>query len=102
MVNLEVMFQGFRPKRKTLSNYQKVKKMLIKHMVIFCLKYNESDSRTDKFLSDSKSILSSIPVVEKFKVLKQISPKNKFHFGFFMEFKDKEAYKTRITNTNKN
>jgi hypothetical protein len=63
-------------------------------MVIFCLKYDKSDSRTDKFLSDSKSILSSIPVVEKFKVLKQISPKNKFHFGFSMEFKDMEAYET--------
>lgn len=71
-----------------------MKKILIKHMVIFCLKYDKSDSRTDKFLSDSKSILSSIPVVEKFKVLKQVSPKNKFNFGFSMEFKDKEAYET--------
>ena len=68
--------------------------MLIKHMVIFCLKYDKSDSRTDKFLSDSKSILGSIPAVEKFKLVKQISPKNKFHFGFSMEFKDKEAYET--------
>ena len=70
--------------------------MLIKHMVIFCLKYDKSDSRTDKFLSDSKSILGSIPAVEKFKLVKQISPKNKFHFGFSMEFKDKEAYETYI------
>jgi len=61
-------------------------------MVIFCLKYDKSDSRTDKFLSDSKSILGSIPAVEKFKLVKQISPNNKFHFGFSMEFKDKEAY----------
>ena len=68
--------------------------MLIKHMVIFCLKYDKSDSRTDKFLSVSKSILGSIPAVEKFKLVKQISPKNKFHFGFSMEFKDKEAYET--------
>ena len=69
---------------------------MIKHMVIFCLKYDKSDPSTEKFLSDSKSILGSIPAVEKFKLVKQISPKNKFHFGFSMEFKDKEAYETYI------
>ena len=59
------------------------------HTVIFSLK-KEIDS-TD-FLQGSKKLLGSIPGVEKFMVLKQVSKKNKFNFGFYMEFKDQKAY----------
>ena len=64
----------------------------IKHLVIFCLKSGKDSLETSKFLADGKSILSSIHVAEKFKVMEQISLKNEYDFGFSMEFKSKEAY----------
>lgn len=64
----------------------------IRHSVIFCLKHEIHAPETEQFLSDGKSILSSIPVVENFEVLKQVSPKNEYHFGFSMEFSNKAAY----------
>lgn len=66
----------------------------IKHMVIFCLKSEKNSPETQKFLEDARSILTSIPVTENFKVMNQISLKNDYDFGFSMEFKNKEAYDT--------
>lgn len=66
----------------------------IRHMVIFSLKYDLEDPETDKFLKDGKEILTSIPVVEKFEVMRQVSSKNEYHFGFSMEFVDQQAYDT--------
>ena len=37
-------------------------------------------------------VLATIPGVEKFEQLRQISTKNDFRFGFSMEFADKKAY----------
>ncbi len=68
----------------------------VRHMVIFSLKYDKNAHETEKFLYDSKSILSSIPVVEKFEVLKLICC-NDYHFGFSMEFEDKSAYEVYKT-----
>jgi hypothetical protein len=64
----------------------------IRHMVIFCLKHDKQALETEKFLMDGQTILCSIPGVEKFEVLKQISPKNEYDYGFSMEFSDKTAY----------
>ncbi|RSK29380.1 Dabb family protein [Bacillus sp. HMF5848] len=61
-------------------------------MAIFSLKYDLDAPETSKFLEDGKEILSSIPTVENFEVVYQISPKTDFNFGFSMEFTDKAAY----------
>lgn len=66
----------------------------IRHSVIFCLKHGVDAPETEKFLKDGQTILSSIPVVEKFEVLRQVSPKNEYQFGFSMEFSNKDAYAT--------
>jgi len=75
----------------------------ITHMVIFTLEHEKGSDEEKKFLKDGKSILSSIPVVKKFKVRKQISEKNKFDFGFSMEFanqNDYEKYNNHIDHVN--
>ena len=59
------------------------------HTVIFSLK---KEIESDDFLNKSKKLLGSISGTEKFMVLKQISKKNKFNFGFYMEFKNQKAY----------
>lgn len=66
----------------------------IKHIVTFNLKYELDDIKTSKFLEEGKEILTSIPEVKNFKVFRQVSPKNKFNFCFYMEFADSLAYKT--------
>jgi hypothetical protein len=66
----------------------------IRHMVIFCLKHDKNSIEAKKFLQDGESILTSIPVVEKFEVLNQVSHKNDYDYGFSMEFANKEAYET--------
>jgi len=69
----------------------------IKHMVIFCLKHDKDSLEEKKFLQDSESILSSIPGVKNFEVLRQISSKNDYGFGLAMEFDSKLAYETYST-----
>jgi hypothetical protein len=64
----------------------------ITHTVFFTLNHEPNSKETDEFLAHSSSILSKIPYVENFKVLKQTSSKNQYDFGFFMEFADKGAY----------
>ena len=69
-----------------------MKKKSIRHMVIFGLKYDCDAIETDKFLKDAQEILSSIPGVEKFKVLRQVSIKNDYSYGFSMKFVNQEAF----------
>ncbi len=67
----------------------------IKHMVIFNLIYGKDSSEAEKFLSDGQALLTSIPAVKEFEVLRQVSPKNDYDFGFSMVFDnegDYEAY----------
>ncbi|GAE36469.1 Dabb family protein [Halalkalibacter akibai] len=71
-----------------------MKKGRIRHMAVFTLKSQYDSAETKKFLADGEKILSSIPVVEHFEVLKQISNKYDFEFGFSMEFANQEAYDT--------
>lgn len=64
----------------------------IRHMVIFCLKYDQDSPEVVKFLLDGRTRLSQIESVENFEVLTQISEKNDYDYGFSMEFASQEAY----------
>ena len=64
----------------------------IRHLVIFNFKSKQNIYERDKFLQESKTILTSIEGVEKFEILKQINPDIKYPFGFSMEFKDQVVY----------
>jgi hypothetical protein len=66
----------------------------IQHTVMFCLKHKPDAPETSKFLQDAQQILTAIPVVENFRVLRQVSPKNEFCFLFTMYFADQVAYQT--------
>lgn len=66
--------------------------MSIIHSVIFTLKHPVESETTKTFLEDGRKILSAIPSVQNFKVLKQVSVKNSYQFGFSMEFEDQVAY----------
>lgn len=64
----------------------------IRHQVIFCLKSGAQGETTERFLRDGTRELTSIPGVEAFQALRQVSPKNDYDFGFSMEFSGPEAY----------
>src|ERR1700733_2300751 len=65
---------------------------VIRHMVIFNLKYPKGSLEAEKFLNDGKSILSSIPAVQNFGVFRQVSTKNDYDYGFSMDFSNQEDY----------
>jgi len=64
----------------------------IRHMAIFTLKHSPDAPETAKFLEDGRRILTGIPVVNNFEVLRQTSPKTDFDFGFSMEFASQDDY----------
>lgn len=64
---------------------------MIRHSVILKLKDQISASHKQAFF-DAVDKLALIPNVQKFEVLKQISPKNKFEYGISMEFETQEQY----------
>ncbi|MFZ3591761.1 Dabb family protein [Bacillus sp. DJP31] len=66
----------------------------IRHMAFFTLIHSIDSSDTEQFLKDGKEILRAISTVENFEVLRQVSPKTDFDFGFSMEFKSQEDYDT--------
>ncbi|MBW4080439.1 Dabb family protein [Paenibacillus sp. S150] len=66
----------------------------IRHMAIFTLKHPQGSPETESFLKDGEKILSAIPVVAGFEVLRQVSAKCEFSYGFSMEFENREAYDT--------
>jgi hypothetical protein len=43
---------------------------------------------------EAADVLATIPGVEKFEKLRQVSPKNDYSFGFSMEFADPAAYQS--------
>lgn len=61
---------------------------MIRHTVVFTLKHPQYSLEEKRFLSDAKRILSAIKGVTHFEPLRQVSPKNDYHFGFSMEFVD--------------
>jgi hypothetical protein len=64
---------------------------MIRHTVVFSLKHGKGSAAETAFLK-AADILATIPGVQKFEKLKQVSPKNDYSFGFSMEFKDQAAY----------
>jgi len=64
---------------------------MIQHSVIFKLKHPQGSSQETAFLNAAKSLVS-IPGVQNFQCLRQVSPKNKFDFGLTMEFSDQQTY----------
>jgi hypothetical protein len=64
---------------------------MIRHTVVFRLKHEKGSDAERLFLANALG-LASIPGVEKFEQLRQVSGKNDFDFGFSMEFADQAAY----------
>ena len=64
---------------------------MIRHSVI--LKFKDEISAADKraFFAASRE-LANIQNVQKFEMLTQTSPKNKFEYGISMEFDNQEQY----------
>jgi hypothetical protein len=65
---------------------------MIRHTVVFRLKHGKGSAGENAFLS-AADVLKTIPRVEKFEKLLQVSPKNDYAFGFSMEFTDQAAYR---------
>ena len=64
---------------------------MIRHTVVFTLKHAAGSAQEAAFLADAR-VLATIPGVEKFEQLRQVSPKTDYAFGFSMEFADEAAY----------
>lgn len=64
---------------------------MIRHTVAFRLKHPTGSPEETSFL-EAGTALAGIPGVEKFEQLRQVSPKNDFHFGYSMEFADAAAF----------
>jgi heme-degrading monooxygenase HmoA len=63
----------------------------IRHGVVFTLKHPEGSPEEADFLS-AVSALSSIPGVEAFELMREVSPKNDYRYALVMEFADRAAY----------
>jgi hypothetical protein len=64
---------------------------MIRHTVVFRLKHLAGSAEEADFLAAARG-LAKIPGVEHFECMRQVSPKNDFHFGLSMEFADEAAY----------
>jgi stress responsive alpha/beta barrel protein len=64
---------------------------MIRHTVAFKLKHPSNSEAEASFLKAARG-LTSIPTVRNFEWLRQVSPKNKFDFGFSMEFASEQDY----------
>ena len=64
----------------------------IRHMVVFCLHKGKDTTEAEHFLKDSAAELAAIPGVQQFEVLRQISKKTDYDYGFSMVFADQAAY----------
>ncbi len=63
----------------------------IRHMVVFTLVHPSGSVGETEFLEAAEQ-LASIPGVEAFELLAEVSPKNDYRFGISMEFADRPAY----------
>jgi hypothetical protein len=63
----------------------------IRHTVAFRLVHEEGSTEEGDFLHAAE-LLATIPGVEAFELLAEISPKNSYRFGILMEFADRAAY----------
>ncbi|GAA4185203.1 Dabb family protein [Gryllotalpicola kribbensis] len=64
---------------------------MIRHTVAFRLIHPAGSAEEAAFLQAAAE-LADIPGVQKFEVLREVSPKNDFAFGLSMEFDDQAAY----------
>jgi hypothetical protein len=64
---------------------------MIRHTAVFRLKHDAGSAAEKDFLA-ALAKLKSITGVEKFEVLRQVSPKSEFTFGVSMEFATQAAY----------
>jgi hypothetical protein len=64
---------------------------MIRHTVVFRLKHPKGSAAEADFLAAAQ-VLATIPGVQRFERLRQISRKNDFCFGFSIEFADEAAY----------
>lgn len=64
---------------------------MIRHTVVFRLKHPAGSPEEASFLSAARN-LASIPGVENFECLRQVSSKNDFTFGLSMEFASQKEY----------
>jgi Stress responsive A/B Barrel Domain len=65
---------------------------MIRHTVVFRLRHQNGSAEEKAFLADA-DVLKTIPGVEKFEKLRQVSAKNGYAYGFSMEFADAAAYR---------
>ena len=63
----------------------------IRHTVAFTLVHTEGSAGERDFLQAAER-LATIPGVEAFELLAEVSPKNGYRFGISMEFADRPAY----------
>jgi heme-degrading monooxygenase HmoA len=63
----------------------------IRHSVAFRLEHDEGSEAEADFLR-ANAELASIPGVEAFELMREVSPKNGFRFALTMEFADRAAY----------
>jgi Stress responsive A/B Barrel Domain len=63
----------------------------IRHTVVFTLIHPEGSDGERDFLEAAER-LATIPGVEVFELLYEVSPKNDYRFGIAMEFADRSAY----------
>ncbi|UFH51940.1 Dabb family protein [Spirosoma sp. KNUC1025] len=64
---------------------------MIQHSVIFNLKHTPGSTQEQAFF-DAARQLATIPGVEQFVCLRQVSPKNPFSFGLSMVFVNQAVY----------
>ena len=63
----------------------------IRHTVAFALVHREGSAEEREFLGAAEH-LATIPGIEVFELLAEVSPKNGYRFGISMEFADRPAY----------
>lgn len=64
----------------------------IQHTVAFSLRHPSGSPPEAEFLSAAQ-ILATIPGVERYEQLRQVSPKSDYAFSFSMHFADEDAYR---------
>ncbi|MCF7973996.1 MAG: Dabb family protein [Phycisphaerae bacterium] len=74
-------------KSRQISN----KDTRIVHSVFFTLQHQAGSFEETVFFNKAKSLVA-IPGVENFQVLREVSPKNPYTYGFSMEFADQASY----------
>jgi hypothetical protein len=63
----------------------------VRHTVAFTL-IHENGSAEERDFLEAAEHLATIPGVEAFELLAEVSPKNGYRFGISMEFADRSAY----------